>query len=82
MEYARSSSSEETSQEAKEDASLVTVCPFAGRLQTFSKHDPSSPRPKYKKDELPWDMPVAYYHPTVRKSVISAGGDAPHGIKK
>ena len=79
--------SEETSQVAEDDASPVTVtrtveCPFAGRLQTFSKHDPSSPRPKYKKDELPWDMPVAYYHPTVRKSVIAAGGDAPHGIKK
>ena len=37
---------------------------------------------KFTEDELPWDLPVAYPHPTVDGLTILALADMSHGIKK
>ena len=56
-------------------------------MNWFDNHDrhPDSinpPRKKYRKDDLPWDMRVAYPHPTVNGLIIVAAADMPHAVKK
>jgi hypothetical protein len=36
----------------------------------------------YTEHELPWDLPLAHPHPSVKDVIIVQSGDAPHTIKK
>lgn len=40
------------------------------------------PTKTYKIDELPWDLKVAYKHPTLDDIIILSAADMPHAIKK
>ena len=50
----------------------------------FERHPESlePPKKRYKRDELPWDMMVAYPHPTKEDLTIVAAADMPHAVKK
>ena len=37
---------------------------------------------KYKANDLPWDMKIAYPHPTLDDEVITADAGMPHAVKK
>ena len=37
---------------------------------------------KYEEEDLPWDMNIAYPHPTLDDENISSAADMPHGVKK
>ena len=37
---------------------------------------------KYEIHDLPWEMKIAYNHPTLPDKVIAAAADMPHGVKK
>ena len=37
---------------------------------------------KYGADDLPWEIKIAYPHPTLENEVITADADMPHGAKK
>ena len=37
---------------------------------------------KYQANDLPWDMKIAYPHPTLDDEVINANDDMPHTVKK
>lgn len=36
----------------------------------------------YGDNELPWNLPIAFKHPSVEDAIIIAGGDGPHALKK
>ena len=36
----------------------------------------------YTEHQLPWTMPIAFYHPSIEGIIIVAAGDMPHGLKK
>ena len=52
--------------------SLQTLLP---ELATDTSH-------KYNDNDLPWDMMIAYPHPTLDDKIISAAADMPHAVKK
>ena len=37
---------------------------------------------KYEDDDLPWDMMIAYPHPTLDNEIISSAADMGHAVKK
>ena len=37
---------------------------------------------RYTEHQLPWTMPIAFYHPSIEGIIIVAAGDMPHGLKK
>jgi hypothetical protein len=53
-------------------------------LTEFDRHPESvqPPMKRYKRDELPWDMMVAYPHPTKEDVTVVAAADMPHAVKK
>ena len=54
------------------------------RRDDFDRHPGAvvTPPRTYKQEDLPWDMMVAYPHPTLEGRIIIAAADMPHAIKK
>ena len=51
-------------------------------LQTLLPELATDTSNKYNDNDLPWDMMIAYPHPTLDDKIISAAADMPHAVKK
>ena len=53
---------------------------LAQYFKDYARHPEAvnPPLRKYEEDELPWDMKVAYPHPTLEGIIIVSSADMPH----
>ena len=65
-----------------EETGVVEIEETSAEIESQEKPALDPTKRKFKENELPWDMLVAYYHPSVDGLIIMALADMSHGVKK